>query len=65
MAMDSRRTYLIVARHYPWKSECHGGEVESKNGFEEHHSARGRSKKLSVGKVNLVREGGTGHCFIL
>jgi hypothetical protein len=26
--------------------ECHGGEVESKNGFEEHHSARGRSKKL-------------------
>jgi hypothetical protein len=29
-----------------WKSECNGGEVESKNGFEEHHSARGRSKKL-------------------
>jgi hypothetical protein len=29
-----------------WKSECNGGEVESKNGFEEHHSALGRSKKL-------------------
>ncbi|KAF8492816.1 hypothetical protein F5888DRAFT_1891634 [Russula emetica] len=41
----------------PWKSECHGGEVESKNGFEEHHSARGRSKKLIVGKANLIREG--------
>lgn len=41
-------------------SECDGGEVESKNGFEEHHSARGRSKKLrftDVGKANLVREG--------
>jgi hypothetical protein len=29
-----------------WNSECNGGEVESKNGFEEHHSARGRSRKL-------------------
>ena len=29
-----------------WNSECNGGEVESKNGFEEHHNSRGRSRKM-------------------
>jgi hypothetical protein len=43
------------------QSDCHDGEVEGKNGFEERHSAFGRSKKLKftdgVGNANLVREG--------
>ena len=43
------------------KSDCNGGEVESKNGFEEHHSARGRSKKLrfteGCREIELGQEG--------
>lgn len=46
----------------PWNSECNGDEVNHKNGFEEHHNARGRTKKLRftewcrVLKANLVRK---------
>ena len=41
-----------------WNSEGNGGEVESKNGFEERHSARGGSNKL--GFTEWRREGGPG-----
>ena len=50
------RTLRILKRN----SECNSGEVESKNGFEKHHSARVGSRSWDllrgVGKVKLVRE---------
>jgi hypothetical protein len=43
-----------------WKtgSKCNGRKVESKNGFEEHHGARGRSNKLRF--TERCREGEPG-----
>jgi hypothetical protein len=44
-----------------WSSESGSGEIESKDGFDEHHGARSRSKRLrcaeECGEAKLVREG--------
>ena len=56
MALDfpsAGRTLAAKRTVNPWRGECNGSKVESKNGFEKSHS--GRSKKLNgVGKADLV-----------
>jgi hypothetical protein len=54
MGMDLRGRTKVDKEH--WSGEGDSGEIESKGGFEEHHGASSRSKRLGwTEKYGVIR----------